>query len=275
MKMATIFMSLVLGFSSVGLASNSSSNPLVVVTVEDTLKLSHSLNFWDSLNYVHDSESRFLGMNKVLNLLVSYRPATSLIYLTEPSELLAGSVQVEFLKKNSFPRGHFLSYKEATDVSHRLEILRNAMAIFKPAKVVLIGHNGGVDVEVFQSLAQGYPEVEFYQYLHVLYSPNSQDEAGHFLSPFQRGYVTAVELLIDLQQKRLVEANASTKLAKELTREILFKDSNPESKVVGIPSFAKCEVFIWSWDVLNRFSFLAPLKEHLSKRCYSSPAYEN
>ncbi len=275
MKIVTIFISLYLGYNSTCIAVSTAHKLMVVANVEDTLKVAHSQNFWDSLNYVHDSESRFLGMNGVLKLLLDHNPSTSLIYLLEPQELLAGPVQLEFLKKNDFPRGYSISYRKNSDFESRLDILRNAVQVIKPTRVVLIGHNGGVDIEAYQTLSREFPEIIFHQYIHILYSPNSESEVGKFLSPSQRGYITAIELLLDLRQNNLVDWENSLDFSMRLQDQVLSEEGPVAVKEIAIPSFARCDSFLWTWEISGELSFFTPLKDYLSNRCYSQLFYAN
>ncbi|RYZ82139.1 MAG: DUF2183 domain-containing protein, partial [Proteobacteria bacterium] len=230
---------------------------LVVAQVEDTLKVTHTPNFWDSLNYIQDSESRFLGMSETLSLLVQDKPWVQIAYMIQPPELVIGKFQAAFLKQQKFPAGRYVYRSENYTLEERLESLRKLVLAEAPERVVLIGNNGGDDVELFQKFAQEFPQIEFVTYIHVLYSTNATFEVGRNLYARQTGYVTALELLFDLQQRKLVETVASEKLAQLLLPQVLTETVfTGNVGNVAIPTFAKCENFFWIWDISAIFKFM-------------------
>jgi hypothetical protein len=255
----------------------SAGKTLVLVAVEDTLKVSHSQNFWDSLNYNQNADIRFLGMNEVLKLMVKKNPGLTLVYLTQPPELEVGRVQLEFLKKNDYPPGQLVNYGNHVAVSERLPVLRDLIKANKPDTLVLLGHNGGTDVDVYFQLAREFSAAAGVSagasavvkpYLHVVYSTNSENEVGKALQPGQTGFVTAVELLVDMQKNQLVDDAETKTLAQALLPRILSEQATSGLPEVAIPSFVDCDNFLWNWELPVGFEFVEPLKQYLSNRCY-------
>ncbi|MGZ3747447.1 MAG: phosphatase domain-containing protein, partial [Pseudobdellovibrionaceae bacterium] len=187
----------VLGFPTQGIARE---RTLVIVQVEDTLKLSHVQNFWDSLNYTTDTKQRFIGMNAVLSELARVNGASSFVYLTQEPELAAGEAEMAFVNMNGFPRGQFMAYSNNNpDRDAQMRVIRKAIKNFNPARVILISHNGGLDPEIFHGISLEFKDISFLQYIHVIYSTMSPSEMGSPLFSEQTGYVSAAELLVDMQ----------------------------------------------------------------------------
>lgn len=271
MKKITILAALLLSLSPMAKAER---EILVIAQVEDTLKVSHAQHFWDSLNYVRDTKSRFLGMNEALRLFLNSNPQASVVYITLSQELVAGQMQIEFLRKNNFPPGTFFSYPPTEEVGLRLETLRTIMKSVQPKRVLLLGHNGGLDIEVYDTLVNEYPSIEFLSYLHMVYSTYTETEIGKLLRRGQVGYVTAVEWLLDLEQKKLISTQSLKDFAQTFIPRIMNEKtglgktrlpSQPEE--IAIPAFVNCENFRWRWELTEELDFIAPLKSFLLGRC--------
>lgn len=250
--------------------SQNEESGLVVVNVEDTLKISHIQDFWDSLNYNMDYKKRFMGMNAALNILAKNNPGYSFVYLTRGTELMAGKIEREFILNNNFPRGDFKAFnRENQDPIARMNSLRKLITASSAQKVILMSHNGGKDPEIFNKLAAEFKTPQVLPYVHVVYSTSSIVEIGTSLFPEQTGYVTSVELLMDWQQKGLVELTEALKFATVMVKRVVAED--PELKKLeeySIPPFVNCDDFQWRWATDGEFQVLAPLREHLIKRCH-------
>lgn len=245
---------------------------LVIVNVEDTLKITHVRNFWDSLNYAQDPRRQYLGMNAVLNQLAEENPQMRFVYLTQSPALSAGKAEEEFLKNNAFPQGETKTYSSNADKASRLDVLRSV--IFEAQsqgplqRVLLISHNGSSDVEAFHELTKDFQNLDFLSYLHVIYSSASHVEPGAWLFPEQTGFVTSMELLLDWEQKGLVGFSSLTRLALSLVPQILDdKASLTEGAELALPRFVSCEDFRWQWSTEGKYQFLKPLRDFLRVRC--------
>lgn len=246
-----------------------SPKTLVVVNVEDTLKISHVRNFWDSLNYVNSTRKRFMGTSDAFSLLARHNPDFKFVYLTQSPQLVMGKNEREFLNKNDFPKGSHATYDSNQDAALRLKVVSDVIDIHKPQRVILVSHNGSPDTEVFHKLTAQFKEIVFIPYIHIVYSTLSISEVGNVLFPEQTGYVTTVELLLDWQQRGLIDVAGAVPLMRALKDRILVE--NVEASGIyeyGIPSFVNCDDFQWRWTVDGVYQFLAPLREHLINRCH-------
>lgn len=242
---------------------------LVIVNVEDTLKIAHIQNFWDSLNYNTDSKRRFMGMSQALQLLARNNPSYRFVYLTRPVELVAGKTEREFVLENKFPRGEFKAYSVDSTTESRVAILRRLLSNYGVKNVILMGHNGSPDPVVFKTLSTEFTHVNFTQYIHVVYSTSAVTELGVSLYPEQTGYVTAVELIVDWQLRGLTDPVETMKFATTMVNRVLLEDPEMHKmEEFAIPLFVNCDDFQWRWSVEGEFKVLAPLREHLINRCH-------
>jgi hypothetical protein len=242
---------------------------LVIVNVEDTLKLAHVRNFWDSLNYTSDLRKRFLGMSAVLNQLAMNNRGFHFAYLTQSPELVAGKTELEFLRKFGFPLGELKTYTSEPNSTKRLQVLKDLIATHSATRVILMSHNGGDDPALFHELAASYTDVLFLPYIHVVYSTSSFSEVGSVLYPEQTGFVTSVELLVDWQQRGFVDFTKSVEISQALIPKIL--DENIEAPGVyeyAVPSFMNCDDFQWRWSLEGNYQYLTPLRDFLKVRCH-------
>lgn len=246
-----------------------SPKTLVIANVEDTLKISHVRNFWDSLNYTASTRKRFLGMSELFNSLANHNPDFQFIYLTQSPDLVAGKNEREFLSQNGFPRGSSYSYESNSDKASRLNILKRLVTLHQAQRVLLLSHNGAVDVQAFHDLVEQLPNVSFFPYIHIVYSTQAISEVGSALFSEQTGYVTSVELLVDWQQKGFVEfADVFTTL--QILKDRILSENVETSGLFeyGIPSFVKCDDFQWGWSVEGDYQFLAPFRDYVMNRCH-------
>lgn len=243
---------------------------LVVVNIEDTLKVSHVQHFWDSLNYNNDTKKKFLGMEGALNLLLQQDSATQFYYLAQGPELMAGLAEREFIKRNDFPKGRFLRYRRHSSSGERLGLLRSLMEQTKPTQVIVISHNGGPDPEVFNDLASEFSEIAFKQYFHIVYSTSSLTELGSGLFPYQIGYVTAAELVADWRMRELTRPAQSLRFSRDLVKKVLGSGQGVgQGSELVTPDFLLCDDFQWIWPTAGDYQYLTALRDYLRNRCYT------
>lgn len=247
------------------------TDTLIITTVEDTLKISHIRNFWDSLNYTGSTRKGFLGMKEVFGIVENENRDFHFVYLTQSPELVSGKNEQEFLKKSSFPRGVNVVYSSNATVESRVRLIKQIFQNHRPKNVIFLSHNGSQDVVVFHELWREFPEINILTYIHFIYSPSSVSEVGSVLFPEQNSFVTPVELLLDLQLQGIASSSKAMATMKFLQERILTEDA----KVIGgyevaIPSFVNCEGFQWRWSLDEEYQFLTSLRDLLEKRCQPS-----
>jgi len=248
---------------------HSDTKTLVIVNVEDTLKLAHVRNFWDSLNYTSDYRKRFLGMSTALNQLAMSNRGFHFVYLTQSPELVAGKTELEFIRKFNFPMGELKTYSSEGDSAKRMAVLKEVVSSRPTNRVILLSHNGGDDPAIFHELASTYSGILFLPYLHIVYSTTSFSEVGSVLYPEQTGFVTSVELLVDWQQRGFVDFTKTVEIAQSLIPKIL--NENLEAPGVfeyALPNFLNCDDFQWRWSVDGDYQYLTPLRDFLRARCH-------
>jgi hypothetical protein len=257
---------------------HSDTQTLVIVNIEDTLKLAHVRNFWDSLNYTSDHRKRFLGMSTALSQLAINNRGYQFVYLTQSPELVAGKTELEFLAKFNFPLGELKTYNSELESTTRFDVLKQIVSSRpKVTRVIMLSHNGGSDPALFHELALAFKEVAFFPYIHVVYSTTSFSEVGSVLYPEQTGFVTAVELMVDWQRHGLVDYTRTVEIAQSLIPKIL--DEKLDTSGVyeyALPSFMNCDDFQWRWPVDGDYQYLTPLRDHLVARCHmQAPLFKN
>lgn len=273
MKSLIFFLVMAVGFSAVAsecaTTADTGTSTLVLVHVEDTLKISHVENFWDSLNYNRDTKKKYLGMASALNILAHTNPNFHFVYLTQDPDLVLGKIEREFVQKNGFPGGEFKTYNSTGGADLPIATLGSIIALGKYQRVIILGHNGGLDTKVFNQVAINFSNgVLVLPYVHIVYSTSSTTEVGNVLFPEQTGFVTSVELMLDWQQKGLVKAADALKFVTATSAQVINENTNATKDEYAVPSFVNCDDFQWKWDLGGELAFLSPFRDYLINRCH-------
>lgn len=243
---------------------------LLVSDVDDTIKLAHIKDYSDALKYAFDDESRFLGMNSLYFHILRDQPDSQVVYLSKGPAWAVEKTHRQLLDKGEFPRGQYIPRTNYNQDEHKIKTLRSLLAKIKPDKVIFVGDNGEQDADVYAQIAKEHENrgIEFYQFIRIVYSRNSYTERGALLHPGQVGFVSPIEIALELEKKYLIRFSSAQDLIDKVVPDILKQKFNEAKGVVAIPYFVNCSDFSWKWDdSLNQFAPLAALKLRLADRC--------
>lgn len=249
---------------------SSHGKTLVVSDVDDTIKLAHVRDYGDAVSYALDDESRFLGMSSLYFQILRDQPESEIVYLSKAPAWAMEKTHRRFLDNGEFPHGQYIPRSDYDEDVHKLKTLRTLLSEIKPDKVILFGDNGEQDADVYAQIVNEYSGkgIEFYQFIHIVYSRNTFMERGAVLHDGQVGFVTPIEVALELEKKYILRFSSVQEIIKTLTPEILKQKFIEAKGVVAIPYFMNCSDFVWKWDDrLNQFAPLAELKLRLAKRC--------
>ncbi|WP_374028680.1 phosphatase domain-containing protein [Bdellovibrio bacteriovorus] len=245
-----------------------SAQTLFVSDVDDTIKLANVKDLAEAARYAFDDESRFMGMSELYHLLKRDQPDIHVVYLSKAPEWFMGGTHRRFLKNGNFPEGRYIPRTNYDSDVHKLKTLRGLIAEIKPQKVILIGDNGEQDADIYKAIADENPGVEFTQFIRIVYSRNSFVEWGARLHDGQVGFVTPIEVALDLEEKRFLTLSSLQSLVNEMAPKILMQKSHGAKGEVAFPYFMNCRNFVWKWDAsLPRFEILEMFKARLADRC--------
>jgi hypothetical protein len=257
---------------------------LVISDIDDTIKVSNVL---DTVGVVARSLNftvPFAGMAELYQLIGLRKGITTkFIYVSNaPAEIfgypLMSVSHGEFLSFNNFPKGELLLKESLDEQNHKIKSIRKITKSFKPDVVIMIGDNGELDTDIYAQAQKelnqlGIPSLT---YIHQLYSSGisafeykqvflpasivlSSMNLGRKLLPGQFGFVTPIEIALDLKNKGLLHQTALNKMTQDILPQILNEDFFDIDTLgaVTFPSFKNCSDFKWTIQIPAELSALA------------------
>lgn len=259
---------------------------LVISDIDDTIKATHLLNTTDTVvsQIPFMNEIEFGGMSAVYRLFQSQISKVKIYYVSNGLSFMGiNSVPATFLAANNYPQAAHLSLRSSLDfymntkVERIVEIIKNE----KPSQLILIGDNGEQDTEVYAKIRSLYPQIPALTFIHQVYSTRSYSETGKKLEAEQIGYVTSVDLAMELYSHGVIYENGIDWLMEQVMPSLLAE--NPISSLSNMgnlvfPEWLDCRDFklgAWSQDTVllqslknpNTQAYLPKLIDRLYAKC--------
>jgi hypothetical protein len=277
MKAFCLLIILSLGFSAQFVFGSEIKKVLLVSDIDDTLKMSHVLSKISAVKNAPNITAAFSGMSQLYRLLSNqYHADLKIVYLSNAIEQISGIPALKilhqnFLDYNKFPSGDLNLRQNIGDQNHKIDELRLLIKSERPDAVILVGDNGERDSAIYHQLilenqASG---IHFVTFIHQLYSSKSTGfhffaETGTTIAPEQFGYVTPIEIALQLNQEQLL-SNTNTQWMLDNMLPFIVRQSGGD--YLGedtFPSFENCSDFVWRWAVTAQIN---PLLEKIKNRC--------
>lgn len=257
---------------------------LLVSDVDDTIKISHVLSDPGKISQAPNVTAVFTGMSQLYNL-IQWQYGAKVIYLSNAPDGYDGISPIRFLHQtfleyNKFPAGELLLRQELADQNHKITQLRRLLAEEKPDLMILFGDNGEKDSEVYHQFTEESKNkgVQVVSFIHQLYSSKQKmilsrifeghlfAEVGKKIFAEQVGYVTPVEVALELHQKGLL-SESSTKWMVDRIAPYIVNQPRWKLSPIGeatFPDFEDCSDFVWRWET---FSEITPLMNRINQEC--------
>lgn len=261
-------------------SSNAFSYTLIISDIDDTIKVSHVLNNAGKVANALNVTKPFTGMAQLYQLLLNQNPqASRIVYLSNAPKEVAGIPAMKlsheaFLSYNNFPAGELDLRADIFNPHHKITELRRLLSQERPDLVILIGDNGERDPEIYYQAAREFgAKMRIVSFIHILYAskkpmllPKFMAETGSKLYPGQIGYVTPVEIALELQSQKILRAEDSAWMIKNILPRILDEDSLKVETMrsLSFPFFASCDDFKWRWPLVLE---TAKLNQKIKKMC--------
>lgn len=258
-----------------------SKKVIVVSDIDDTLKVAHILNPVRAAARVANYSAHFTGMAQLFQLLAR-QPGTQtdFVYLSNAPSNIAGiktwlPAHQKFLQHNNFPAGKLNLRDDFFEKNHKIIEIRKLVNLYAPDVIIFLGDNGERDTEIYQQAVQEFQStpIQFYTFIHQVYKTEKglfdrpfHPEIGKKLKPSQTGFVTPVEIALELHQQGLLDAPAMAWIVDDLAPFIAAEAFYDVDTVgaISFPSFLKCRDFVWRWPVTNA---LVPLVRKIKSVC--------
>lgn len=226
-------------YFSYGSIAFGASDLLVISDIDDTLKVSGSGHFSQTISRLNKTKAQFKGMKTLLWGLnnVGY----TISYVTAAKELISGRYHRNFL--SDFPKGnlYFKSFFESTERYKISRIIREIEA-HNPKKVILLGDNHSKDAKAYNYIANTYGHIEFAIFIRMVH-PNKES------FPNEISYLTAAEIAIHLADREFIGAWGYDFAHREI--ENILKASrrvHAFNESQYFPNFLDCSEYEWSLE---------------------------
>lgn len=265
--------------------SEGNKKVLLVSDVDDTIKISHVLSNPGAVSQAPNVTAVFTGMSQLYNL-IQRQYAAKVIYLSNAPDGYDGISPIRvlhqtFLDYNKFPAGELLLRQNLLDQNHKITQLRRLLAEEKPDVMILFGDNGERDSEILHQFTQeniNNKALTVVSFIHQLYSSKDKSivsrifeghlssEIGKKITAEQIGYVTPVEVSLELHQRGLL-SDANTKWMVDNIAPYIVHQPRWKFSPIGeatFPDFEDCSDFVWRWKAFNE---ITPLMNRVSQEC--------
>lgn len=249
--------------------SQADAKTLFISDIDDTIKNSHILAYTDFPFTAFSPENMVLGMNLVYTAVNAENADIQFFYITNAPESIMDGNHKSFLARHRFPKGNLRLRESLFQKDFKAREIRSILKSELPDQVILLGDNGENDVFVYEQLKREYPRIHFLIYIRLAYSHLNSDEQGAALVPGQIGFVTALDLLLQLRKAGFV-SNANTLSITDFFIKAFAEDSGMiDNGPVAIPFWSDCRDFAWTApdaDLMQSENYLAT-KKRIFKRC--------
>lgn len=263
---------------------------LLISDIDDTIKVSHVLNKADAASRAADVTTPFTGMAQLYQWVSNSHTNTQIVYLSNAPEEVAGIPAFKishqtFLNYNHFPKGELDLREDIFDQNFKITEIRRLLKSEKPDIVIFVGDNGERDAEIYHQATIEFAQsgIQFHTFIHQLYSkeksffkPDFLEELGHSIFPEQHGFVTPIEVALQLRDDSLISSAGLQwmlqNVAPYISQEKDFKWDG--LKQITFPFFSNCADFEWATKrsegglESSESKLLEQLKQKIEKECH-------
>ncbi|WP_413569642.1 phosphatase domain-containing protein [Bdellovibrio sp. HCB117] len=240
---------------------------LVISDIDDTIKVSNVLNKKRAATSFFDDDSRFAGMTDLYQeLKKTYGRNIEFHYVSLAPRILMADKHEEFLEENDFPLTKLHTNPGiAQDPELKQKVIRELLAKKRPELVIYFGDNGQFDATVYDQMVKEHPHIPAVQYIREAYSRLA--DSKYPTMEGQIGFVTSVELAIDLIQREILPVRSYNRIEKVVYKRLKRDDGSENYGHMVFPSWQDCRDFKWQWDVTGTTDKLEVIKAAIAGRC--------
>lgn len=258
--------------------SGAQAKTLLISDMDDTLKVAHVRDIVSAAMNALDDKTRFAGMSELYQDLAKHSDV-EIAYVSRAPEWLMKGIHQRFLVNGNFPEGYYTGRKvnDPAGDEFKLNTIRTLVDQVRPRKVILVGDNGQRDPAIYEMLAQEFRSqgIETYQFIRILYTdylaldmvltPMSSVTA---LKDGQVGFVTPVEIALELESAGILETKLADNLIAYLSRKLIKPEGQFPKNEVMFSYFQVCSDYEYSWDKhLKKNRYIPHLVEKIEFNC--------
>lgn len=235
---------------------------LIVSDIDDTLKISHVVNFQDALDNAYRLDNLFLGMNDLYQFIANEilkKEGGAFVYLSNAPVDVMEMSHTQFLAKHKFPKGKIWLSDSYLAEDHKVNALRQLLSSRKFNRIIFLGDNGEQDSVIYDQIQKEFPEYQYETYIHLAYTSLGD---GTLLRGKQVGYATPIEVVQDLTQKGRIDQQAQKRFNDLLIPQILKSSLDKEWGKLAFPAWMDCRDIKFSKNLPQDYL------KFVDKRCH-------
>lgn len=257
-------LALILAVSLFSLASF--ARTLIVSDIDDTLKISHILSL-EKIATAPNISSEFKGMSELYQALDQSSDDVHFIYVSNAPSWLMSEAHHMFLSFNRFPEGALYMQNQYPVSEHKLRTISAQIEALKPDKVIMIGDNGEADVDIYAAVQARFPQLESLTYIHQVYSVASKTETGRALKTGQIGYVTAIDLGLQMKKSGLLSEPVFESFVSRVAPQVWEEPEFFWQTDAAFPRWMNCGDFMENFETQDH-AWLFAIKQKTQKYCH-------
>lgn len=252
-------------------SSLSQAKTLLISDMDDTLKVAHVQDLLSAAVNAFDDKTRFAGMSELYQDLQKHA-AVEIAYVSRAPEWLMKGTHQKFLANGNFPKGIYIGRRvnDPSGAEFKLQVIRDLVAEKVPSKLILVGDNGERDAEIYGILAQEFRAqgIEVYQFIRILYDEHFDPSFVAPLVAAQVGFVTPVEIALELEKAGVMDASVADGLIAYLSRKLIKPEAQFPKNEVMFSYFQMCGDYSYPWgDYMKRNRYIPHLVEKIEFNC--------
>lgn len=248
------------------LINSASAKVIVISDIDDTLKVSHIVSKRGALASAANDDSLFVGMAEIFQMLKMSHRDIEFHYVSLAPKILMYEQHSDFLKENDFPITQLhMNSGIMQDPELKQKVIRQVLSEKQPELVLYFGDNGQFDTVVYDQMKKEFPIIPSVTYIREAYSKLGDSQYPTLAG--QIGFVTSVEVTIDLIFKNLLPPQSYSPIENIVYKRLLRDDSYEQFGPMVFPGWQDCRDFQWIWDLQQTTEKLEVIKSVIRQRC--------
>ncbi len=246
---------------------------VLISDIDDSIKNSHVLSTTDALFNAGKTQNLVLGMNALYQAVSHAESDMKFYYVTNAPKSFMQKNHRNFLARNEFPPGSLRLRESLFQSDFKVTEIRKILKAEKPEFAILVGDNGEKDVYVYEQIVKEFPNTSFLTYIRIAYSGWSDDEEGVAIRPGQTGFVSALDLMLQLRHEGFVAPADAASFVRAFVSVYANEVETENDGAQALPGWSDCRDFKWTApDAEERLTpgYIAA-KERIEERCMIAP----
>lgn len=253
-------------FFTTVISLSAQAKTLVISDIDDTIKVSHVLSKRGASTSVFDDDSLFVGMSDIFHLIKDKHQDAQFHYVSLAPRWLMEEQHTDFLEESGFPITQLhMNPGLKQDPELKQKVIRKILKAENPDLVIYFGDNGQFDTVVYDQMVQEFPQIQAITYIREAYSRLSLSK--YPTRPGQIGFVTSIEVVIDLIAKGVLPPEAYKPIENIVYKGLMMDDGDETFGRMVFPWWQDCRDFKWVWNIKRPSKKLSQIMYSINSKC--------